>query len=55
MVKCCEIIKYWLCCYKGGEDDYDIDTICNIDWSAYQFDDTLYGAIKTNKENNDTN
>ena len=53
MSRFCEIIKYWLCCYKGEENDYDIDTICNIDWSAYQFDnDLLYSAIKTNKENN---
>ena len=45
-----EVILYMLCCYKGEENDYDIETICNIDWSAYQFDDDLYGAIKINKE-----
>ena len=42
MSKFCEIIKYWLCCYKGEENDYDIETLCNIDWSAYQFNDKLY-------------
>ena len=49
MCRCCEIIKYWLCCYKKKEDDYDIQVY--IDWS----DDTLYGAVEKHKENNDTN
>ena len=46
MCRCCEIIKYWICCcYGEEEDEYDFDTICGIDWTNYQFDnDNMYGA-----------
>ena len=50
MSRCCEIIKYWFCCYIREDDDYDIQAY--IDWSN---DDTLYGAVQEHKENNDTN
>jgi len=44
MCRCCEIIKYWLCCYgEQYEDEFGIEAY--IDWSDYQFDnDNLYGA-----------
>jgi len=46
MCRCCEIIKYWICCCYGEEEEEDIYGIqAYIDWSDYQFDnDNLYGV-----------
>ena len=53
MCRCCEIIKYWLCCYKGEEDEYDDFGIeAYINWSEQFTKDDLYGAVVIDKENN---